>query len=77
MRSPLGPVLADVFMDKLRITIVPLLREYLGFQIRYVDNNICFVKIGAINYVITILNNFDPDITFTQEVKKDCKLSFL
>ena len=31
MRSPLGSVLADVFMDKLRITIVPFLREYLGF----------------------------------------------
>ena len=31
MRSPLDPALADVFMDKLRITIVPVLRENLGF----------------------------------------------
>ena len=44
---------------------------------RHVDDIICFIKIGTINYIATILNSFDPNITFTYEVEKDCKLPFL
>ena len=47
------------------------------FQKRYVDDTIYFVKIGTINYIITVLNNFDPNITFTYEVEKYCRLPFL
>ena len=36
-----------------------------------------FVKIGTINYITKILNNFDPNIKFTYEVEKECKLPFL
>ena len=32
---------------------------------------------GTINCILTILNNFDYNITFTYEVEKDCKLPFL
>ena len=44
---------------------------------RYVDDTTYFIKIGTINYIETILDNFDPNITFTYDVEKDCKLSFL
>ena len=77
MGLPLGPVLADIFMVELDNNISPVLQENLSFMKRYVDDTICFVKIGTINYITTILNNFDPNITFTYEVEKDCKLPFL
>ena len=57
--------------------IVPVLQEKLSLWKRYVDDTICFVKIGTINYITKILNNFDPNIKFTYEVEKDCKLPFL
>ena len=46
-------------------------------MILYVDYTICFEEIRTINYMTTILNNFDPNITFTYEVEEDCKLPFL
>ena len=36
-----------------------------------------FRKNWTINYITTILNNIDPNITFNYEVEKDCKLPFL
>ena len=77
MGSPLGPVLADVFMVELRNNFVPVSQENLSFWKRYVHDTICFIKIGTINYITTILNNFDSYITFTYEAEKDCKLTFL
>ena len=73
----LGPALADIFMVELESKIVPVLQQNLNFWKQYVDDNICFVKIGTINYITKILNNFDANITFTYEVEKDCKLPFL
>ena len=70
MGSPLSPVLADVFMVELENDIVPVLREYLSFWKRYVDDNICCGKIGTINYILTIFINFDPNITFNYGAKK-------
>ena len=77
MESPLAPVLADIFMDEFENNIAPVLREYLNLWKRYVNDTICFVKIGAINYILTILNNFDHSITLICEVEKECKLPFL
>ena len=54
MESPLAPVLGDNFMVELENNIVPVLWEYLRFGKRYV-----------INYIVTILNNFDPNIKLT------------
>ena len=72
MELPLGPVLAEIFMAELENNIVPVLQENLSFWKRYEK-----IKIGTINYITTILNKFDPNITFTYEMEKDCKLPFL
>ena len=64
-------------MVELENNIVPVLQEILNSWNWYVDGTACFAKIGTINYITTILNNFDPKITFTYEVKKNCKLPFL
>ena len=72
MELPLGPVLAETSMAELENNIVPVLQENLSFWKRYEK-----IKIGTINYITTILNKFDPNITFTYEMEKDCKLPFL
>ena len=46
MRSPIGPVLADIFMVELENNIVPVLQKNMSFWKQYVDDTICFVKIG-------------------------------
>ena len=64
-------------MGELKNNIVPVLQENLSFWKRYVDDTICFLKIGTISYIAKIFNNFDSKIKFTYEVEKDCKLPFL
>ena len=75
--SLISPVLADIFMGELKNNIVPVLQENFSFWKRYVDDTICFVKIGTISYITKIFNNFDSKIKFTYEVEKGCKLPFL
>ena len=73
----LGPVLADIFMVELENNIVPLLQENFSLLKQYVDEPTYFVKIGIINYIRKKLNNVDPNIKFSYEVERDCKLPFL
>ena len=75
--SLISPVLADIFMGELKNNIVPVLQENFSFWKGYVDDTICFLKIGTISYITKIFNNFDSKIKFTYEVEKDCKLPFL
>ena len=77
MGSPLAPVLADIFMVELERIVVPTLPTHLRFWRRYVDDTICFVKIGSIEYILSGINNFHEKIQFTYEIEKDSKLSFL
>ena len=56
MRSPFGPVLADIFMIELEKAILPELTECIKYWKRYLDDTISFVKLGTINYIITRLN---------------------
>ena len=73
MGSPLGPVLGDTFMLELKSTLVPMLTEYMKFWKRYVDDTICFVKMGSVQHIVSILNSFDLDIQFTNETEKKCR----
>ena len=76
MGSLLGSVLADIFMVELKNNIAGLLQENLSLLKQYVDDTICFVKIGTINYITEILILWIPTLNFTYEVEKDCKLPF-
>ena len=53
MQSPLGPVLADIFMIELEKAVLPELIECIKYWKRYVNDTISFVKLGTINYIIT------------------------
>ena len=62
MGSPLGPVLADIFMIVLENSLVPNLIKYITFWKRYVDDTICLVKKGTTEFIIPALNSFDKNI---------------
>ena len=77
MGSPLGPVLANVFMVHLEETIVPKLEDSMPEWKRYVDDTFTVVKKGKLDEIIATLNNFHPNISFTHEIEEERKMAFL
>ena len=77
MGSPLGPALARIFMVDLERSSVPLLTAEFSFWKRYVDDTITFVKIGTVDQILSMLNNFHSNIQFTYETESNFKLAFL
>ena len=68
MGSPLGPVLANVFMTELEIAMIPSLENYLINWKRFVDDTFAFVLPDNIEYILNQLNSFDENIHFTFEM---------
>ena len=77
MDSPLGPVLANIFMMELERNIIPKLSNDISLWKRYVDDTICFIKLTSINKVLETLNSYHKDIKFTIEIETENKISFL
>ena len=77
MGSPLGPVLADIFMIELEKSLLPELTSYISYWKRYVDDTICFIKIEYVDNILSVLNGFDNNIKFTVEEEKEGMLPFL
>ena len=75
MGSPLGPVLTGIFMVNLERPLVSKLNVYINFWKRSVDDTINFVKIGSVEYLVSLLNNFPPKIKFTYEMEVASKLA--
>ena len=46
MGSPLGPVLADIFMVEFEKSLLPELTSYISYWKRHVDDTICFKKLN-------------------------------
>ena len=65
MDSLLEPVMAGKFTVDLERSLIPLLTAEL--KKRYVDGIITFVKIGTVHHILSMLNNFHPNIKFTYE----------
>ena len=74
MGSSLGPALSDIFMVELETSLLPELLDYIQFWNRYVDDTICFIKIGSVNYILSVVNVFDVNIKFTCELVQEGKL---
>ena len=51
--------------------------DYTQFWKRYVDDTICFIKVGSVNCILSVLNNFDVNIKFIYELEHGDKLPFL
>ena len=77
MGSPLGPVLAGIFMAELETRIIPTLGNMDLDWKMFVDDTIDYVKNGSIDIILSNLNSFHPDIQFTYEIKEENKLPFL
>ena len=67
--STLGPVLSDIFVIELETSLSPELTDYIQFWKRYVDDTICFIIVGSVNYILSVLNSFDVNINFTYELE--------
>ena len=75
MRTPLTPLLADISMTELERSLIPNLQK-MKFWRRYIDDTICFVKLGSIEYIGSVLNSFHKNIQFTYEVESNAELPF-
>ena len=67
MGSPLGPVIAGIFMVELERNLLPTLSQYMTSWKRYIDDTISYVKVDCIENVLNILNYFHVNISFTYE----------
>ena len=76
MESPLGPVLAGIFMVELEKRIIPTLGNMVLNKKRFVEDTIGYFKNGRID-ILSKLNSFHPNIQFTYEIQKENKLPFL
>ena len=77
MGSPLGPVLAGIFMIELERTILPTLRDHMSPWKRYVDDTISYIKEESTEHVLSKLNGYHDKSEFTYEIEIDAKLPFL
>ena len=77
MGSPLGPVLANVFMVHLEESIAPKLKSTMPLWLRYVDDTFTLVKKGKLQEIIRTLNSFHENIKFTHELEENNKIPFL
>ena len=78
MGSPLGPLLADVFMSKLENTQLRETIDELNFYKRYVDDILCISSRDAnLDAVLAVFNNCHPNINFTCENEVNGQISFL
>ena len=67
--SPLGPVLANIFMVELQRNIIPTICNDILLWKRYVDGTFCLLKLTSINKVLGTLNRYQTNIKFTIEIE--------
>ena len=77
MGSPLGPVLAGIFMAELETRIIPTVTDNISHWRRYVDDTFVFIRKGCVEHVLARLNSFHKNIQFTYELENQNKLPFL
>ena len=65
MRSPLGLVLANIFMVELERLVISILMDKMKCWTRYVDDNLCYIKTDSIEYVLKRLNGCHSNTQFT------------
>ena len=77
MGSPLGPILADIFMGHLEGKIATTLEE-LPFYRRYVDDTFVVVENDRqLSILLELMNSLHANIQFTVEREVNRQLSFL
>ena len=77
MGSPLGPVIAAIFMVELERSLLPKLSSYRTSWKRYVDDTIAYVKPDAIDHDLSVIYLFYGNMSFTYEQEINGKIFFL
>ncbi|CAH8435813.1 unnamed protein product [Dicrocoelium dendriticum] len=78
MGSPLGPLLADVFMSKLECNQLNESINSLVYYGRYVDDIFCIANNGmCVDDLLAQFNTAHSNITFTIELERNDTLAFL
>ena len=77
MGSPLGLLLANIFMTSLEEDIMPTLKSCLTNWKRYVDDTHAFVEPTKVKFIWNKLRNYHPNIKFTFELEKNNEINFL
>ena len=77
MGSPLGPVLANIFMVELESVLFPKLNDHVKKWRRFVDDTFVYNKRGSIEYVLSMINSFHDNIKSTYEQENNNRLPFL
>ena len=77
MGSPLGPVLAGIFMVDLETKVIPSVKKHMTPWWRYVDDTIAYIKEKEINTVLKAINAHHKNIKFTYELESNDEISFL
>ena len=77
MRSPLGPVIAGIFMAELKSNLISTLSQYMRSCKRYVDDTISYVKVNCIEHGLNALNSFHANVSFNFEQECVSMISFL
>ena len=77
MGSPLGPLLANIFMISLEEKVLPKVSNYLCYWKRYVDDTYAHVVLEKIHFILKELNSYHSNIKFTYELEGNKKITFL
>ena len=64
-------------MVELETTLVPKLEDHAQKWRRFVDDMFAYVKIGSVEYVLSVLNPFHKNIKFSYEEEQNNTLTFL
>ena len=76
MGSPLGSILADIIMVKLKNNLVPNLHQHLEME-TICSDNLEYFRGSKMDHVLLILNYFQRNMKFTYEKKNNNRLLLL
>ena len=77
MGSPLGPLLAKIFMISLE---KKFFLKYLIISViekRYIDDTYAYVVSEKIDFILKELSSYHPNINFTYELEESNKITFV
>ena len=79
MRSPVSPVVANICacMEVIENTASETTPTKPKTWKRFVDDSFSIIKKTAFNSFLSLVNDIDPNISFTVELEQDNKISFL
>ena len=77
MGSPLGPVLANIFVISLEEAILPSIKKHVAQWKRHVDDTHAFIDPSKIKFVLEKLNSYRPNIQLIHENEENQKITFL